>query len=323
MATLRPTYRLLIGVPGRSNAFAISLRLGMEEHIVERAKGLVSEESNEFETVVQNLEESRLAMEEERSRAAREHEAAARAAAEADRLRAELEERAARELEKAREEAARIVSTTRAQADALLQELENARKARDKELSAEQKARLKAGMRELENTSDPVRRSRSNEGYELPRPLVPGDDVLIFDIDKKATVLEVPKDGGLVLVQAGLIKTRVRLSNLRLLENNRIASGADTRKKTRTVTKQLSQREASMELDLRGQTVEEALMNVDSFIDHAQLSGRGQITIIHGKGTGALRNAVQQHLRRHPAVKSFRLGTFGEGENGVTIAELK
>ena len=323
VATLRPTYRLLIGVPGRSNAFAISLRLGMEEHIVERAKGLVSEESNEFETVVQNLEESRLAMEEERSRAAREHEAAARAAAEADRLRAELEERAARELEKAREEAARIVSTTRAQADALLQELENARKARDKELSAEQKARLKAGMRELENTSDPVRRSRSNEGYELPRPLVPGDDVLIFDIDKKATVLEVPKDGGLVLVQAGLIKTRVRLSNLRLLENNRIASGANSRKKTRTVTKQLSQREASMELDLRGQTVEEALMNVDSFIDHAQLSGRGQITIIHGKGTGALRNAVQQHLRRHPAVKSFRLGTFGEGENGVTIAELK
>ena len=215
------------------------------------------------------------------------------------------------------------MAATRAQADALIEELEAARKARNKELSAEQKAKLKAGIRDMENTSDPVRRSRSNEGYELPRPLVPGDEVLIFDIDKKATVLEVPKDGGLVVVQAGLIKTRVRMGNLRLLENNKIQNGAQPQKKTRTVTKQLSTREASLEVDLRGQTVEEALMNVDSFIDHAQLSGRGQVTIIHGKGTGALRAAVQQHLRKHPAVKSFRLGVFGEGENGVTIAELK
>lgn len=323
VATLRPTYRLLIGVPGRSNAFAITKRLGMDDSIVERARGLVSEESSEFENVVENLEKSRLEMEAERARAADEHEAARKAAEEAARQREALEKQAAQALEKAREEAARIVAATRAQADALLDELEAARKARNKELSAEQKAKLKAGMRSLENVSDPVRRARSNEGYVLPRKLAVGDTVLIYDIDKKATVLDLPKTGDLVLVQAGLIKTRVHMGNLRLLENNKISNGAQPQKRTRTVTKELSARTASLEVDLRGQTVEEALMNLDSFIDHAQLNGQGQITIIHGKGTGALRTAVQQHLRSHPAIKSFRLGVFGEGENGVTIAELK
>ena len=323
VATLRPTYRLLIGVPGRSNAFAISKRLGMEDSIVERARGLVSEESSEFENVVENLEKSRLEMEAERARAANEHEAARKAAEEAARQRETLEKQAAQALEKAREEASRIVAATRAQADALLEELEAARKARNKELSAEQKAKLKAGMRSLENVSDPVRRARSNEGYVLPRKLAVGDTVLIYDIDKKATVLDLPKTGDLVLVQAGLIKTRVRMGNLRLLENNKISNGAQPQKRTRTVTKELSARTASLEVDLRGQTVEEALMNLDSFIDHAQLNGQGQITVIHGKGTGALRAAVQQHLRSHPSIKSFRLGVFGEGENGVTIAELK
>lgn len=323
VSTLRPTYRLLIGVPGRSNAFAISKRLGMEDSIVERARGLVSEESSEFENVVENLEKSRLEMEAERARAAAEHEAARKAAEEAARQRETLEKQAAQALEKAREEASRIVAATRAQADALLEELEAARKARNKELSAEQKAKLKAGMRSLENVSDPVRRARSNEGYVLPRKLAVGDTVLIYDIDKKATVLDLPKTGDLVLVQAGLIKTRVRMGNLRLLENNKISNGAQPQKRTRTVTKELSARTASLEVDLRGQTVEEALMNLDSFIDHAQLNGQGQITVIHGKGTGALRAAVQQHLRSHPSIKSFRLGVFGEGENGVTIAELK
>lgn len=323
VSTLRPTYRLLIGVPGRSNAFAISKRLGMEDSIVERARGLVSEESSEFENVVENLEKSRLEMEAERARAADEHEAARKAAEEAARQRETLEKQAAQALEKAREEASRIVAATRAQADALLEELEAARKARNKELSAEQKAKLKAGMRSLENVSDPVRRARSNAGYVLPRKLAVGDTVLIYDIDKKATVLDLPKTGDLVLVQAGLIKTRVRMGNLRLLENNKISNGAQPQKRTRTVTKELSARTASLEVDLRGQTVEEALMNLDSFIDHAQLNGQGQITVIHGKGTGALRAAVQQHLRSHPSIKSFRLGVFGEGENGVTIAELK
>ena len=295
----------------------------MEDSIVERARGLVSEESSEFENVVENLEKSRLEMEAERARAADEHEAARKAAEEAARQRETLEKQAAQALEKAREEASRIVAATRAQADALLEELEAARKARNKELSAEQKAKLKAGMRSLENVSDPVRRARSNEGYVLPRKLAVGDTVLIYDIDKKATVLDLPKTGDLVLVQAGLIKTRVRMGNLRLLENNKISNGAQPQKRTRTVTKELSARTASLEVDLRGQTVEEALMNLDSFIDHAQLNGQGQITVIHGKGTGALRAAVQQHLRSHPSIKSFRLGVFGEGENGVTIAELK
>ncbi|MFR1477879.1 MAG: Smr/MutS family protein [Hydrogeniiclostridium mannosilyticum] len=154
----------------------------------------------------------------------------------------------------------------------------------------------------------------------MPRPLQVGDNVLIYDIDKKATVVELPERGDSAVVQAGIIRTRVPLENLRLLkqEKSRIPKAR--------VTKDIGQQPSGrslLELDIRGQTTGEALMEVDRFIDGAVLSGVHQVTIIHGKGTGALRAAVQAHLRSHPAVKSYRLGVFGEGENGVTIAELK
>ena len=161
-------------------------------------------------------------------------------------------------------------------------------------------------------------RERRDDNYVRPRPLVGGDEVLIYDIDKDATVLEEPKDG-MVLVQAGIIKTRVPLSNLRLMSKRQMKK----KNPTRTVTKNISTPEVASSLDLRGQTVEEALMEVDSFLDRASRMHLSQVTIIHGKGTGALRAAVQQHLRRCAQVKSFRLGTYGEGESGVTIAELK
>ena len=159
-----------------------------------------------------------------------------------------------------------------------------------------------------------------------------GDTVLIFDIDKKATVLELPKDGDQVLVQAGIIKTRVPMSNLRLVKEppKEAASGPNRRQRrvTRSVARGAQCQETPAgrsinEVDLRGQTTEEALMTLDQYIDHALLTGVHQITIIHGKGTGALRKAVQEHLRHHPSIGSFRLGVFGEGESGVTIAELK
>ncbi len=317
VATLRPTYRLLIGVPGKSNAFAISKRLGMSDAIVDRARELVSRESNAFEQVVSRLEEDRRKMENELQTLRASAAQAKRSAEEAERLREEAEVQAKREGERARQEAAQIVQKTRARADALINELEELRKQKNKELSAEQKARLRSGIKELEGVSDPVRKRRE-DNYVLPRPLVPGDEVLIYDIDKSATVLEEPKDGS-VLVQAGIIKTRVLLSNLRLQSKRQLKK----QQKGRTVTKNVSTPEVSSSLDLRGQTVEEALMEVDAFLDRASRMHLSQVTIIHGKGTGALRAAVQQHLRRCSQVKSFRLGTYGEGESGVTIAELK
>ena len=317
VATLRPTYRLLIGVPGKSNAFAITQRLGMDTAIVDRARELVSREGNAFEQVVGRLEEDRRKMEDELE-ALRASAAQAKANAEASqRLKDEAEAQAKKEIDRARQEAAQIVQKTRQRADALVGELEELRRQKNKQLSAEQKARLRSGLKELESSSDPVHQRR-DDNYVLPRPLVVGDEVLLYDIDKEATVLELPKDGT-VLVQAGIIKTRVPLGNVRLLSKRQLKK----KNPTRTVTKNVSTPETSSSLDLRGQTVEEALMEVDSFLDRAARMHLSQVTIIHGKGTGALRTAVQQHLRRCSQVKSFRLGTYGEGESGVTIAELK
>ena len=317
VATLRPTYRLLIGVPGKSNAFAITQRLGMDTAIVDRARELVSREGNAFEQVVGRLEEDRRKMEDELE-ALRAAAAQAKANAEASqRLKDEAEAQAKKEIDRARQEAAQIVQKTRQRADALVGELEELRRQKNKQLSAEQKARLRSGLKELESSSDPVHQRR-DDNYVLPRPLVVGDEVLLYDIDKEATVLELPKDGT-VLVQAGIIKTRVPLGNVRLLSKRQLKK----KNPTRTVTKNVSTPETSSSLDLRGQTVEEALMEVDNFLDRASRMHLSQVTIIHGKGTGALRTAVQQHLRRCSQVKSFRLGTYGEGESGVTIAELK
>ena len=178
----------------------------------------------------------------------------------------------------------------------------------------------------METEADPVEAKKADSGYKLPRPLKKGDRVLIFDIDKKAIVIAPADCAGQVEVQAGIIKTRVPLANLRLLESNGVTgsgTAAPHGRKPRGVTKELSRSAARTEVDLRGMTADEAIVELDRFIDAAVLSGVGQISIIHGKGTGVLRNAVTQRLRSHPNIRTFRLGVYGEGENGVTIAELK
>ena len=172
-------------------------------------------------------------------------------------------------------------------------------------------------MRDLEDTADPVK-NNENSSYKLPRDLKIGDSVLIFDIDKKAEVLELPEKGQ-VLVQAGIIKTRVPLSNLRLLNNEKVTV---PKRQERKVTKSVTAR-AQTEIDLRGQTAVEAIIATDQAIDTAILTNTHTLTIIHGKGTGVLRAEIHRHLKTHKAVKFFRLGTFGEGEAGVTIVELK
>ena len=235
---------------------------------------------NAFEQVVGRLEEDRRKMEDELE-ALRASAAQAKANAEASqRLKDEAEAQAKKEIDRARQEAAQIVQKTRQRADALVGELEELRRQKNKQLSAEQKARLRSGLKELESSSDPVHQRR-DDNYVLPRPLVVGDEVLLYDIDKEATVLELPKDGT-VLVQAGIIKTRVPLENVRLLSKRQLKK----KNPTRTVTKNVSTPETSSSLDLRGQTVEEALMEVDNFLDRASRMHLSQVTIIHGKGTG-------------------------------------
>lgn len=313
--TLRPTYKLLIGVPGKSNAFAISKRLGMEDEVVDRARELVSSESRQFEDVVETLEERRQSLDILLKQTKDELE---RARIDREKAQAELERAkrdAQREIEKSKHEASVLLSKTKAQAYALIDELEKAQKA--KSMSMEDRAKLKKNMRDLENTADPVKQ-QNNGSYKLPRELKIGDKVLIFDIDKKAEVLELPEKGQ-VLVQAGIIKTRVPLSNLRLLNDEKVTV---PKRPERKVTKTVSAR-AETEIDLRGQTAIEAIVAVDQAIDTAILTNTHQLTVIHGKGTGVLRAEIHRHLKTHKAVKKFRLGTFGEGESGVTIVELK
>ena len=315
VTTLRPTYKLLIGVPGKSNAFAISKRLGMEDDVIERAKLLTSSESRQFENVVESLEVSRkeLADELEKAREATLAAQQKQAQAEKELERAKVESK--REVEMAKHKAQELAAKTRAQAYAIIDELEQAKK--NQRYEAEQKAKFKTGMKALEETADPIKESEQGD-YKLPRPLQVGDNVLIFDIDKKAVVLEKPEKDS-VLVQAGIIKTRVKLNNLRLLEAEKVTV---PKRRERTVTKDVKSL-AKTEIDVRGQTAEEAIMSVDSALDSCMLSNIHMLTIIHGKGTGVLRSRIQQYLRHHKAVKSFRLGTFGEGESGVTIVELK
>ena len=315
VTTLRPTYKLLIGVPGKSNAFAISKRLGMEDDVIDRARILTSAESRQFENVVESLEISRreLADELERARQATLDAQQKQAQAEKELERAKTE--AKREVDMAKHKAQELAAKTRAQAYAIIDELEQAKK--NSKYDAEQKSKFKTGMKALEETADPIKESEKSD-YKLPRELKPGDNVLIFDIDKKAVVLEKPEKDS-VLVQAGIIKTRVKLNNLRLLEDEKVTV---PKRRERTVTKDVKSL-AKTEIDVRGQTAEEAVMSVDSAIDSCMLSNIHMLTVIHGKGTGVLRSRIQNYLRHHKAVKSFRLGTFGEGESGVTIVELK
>ncbi len=320
--SLRPTYRLLLGTPGRSNAFAICGRLGIDPAVIDRAKTLVSGDDRRLEEVVVRLEERRQALEEE-LRVARDKRREAES--EGHRTREQLAKMRMEQdklLEDARVAANRITEKARYEAERLLDELEAMRKQSRQGASAAQTAKtdLRRRLKELDAAHDPVQNKPTDSGYRLPRPLKIGDDVLIFDIDKKATVLALPDKSGQVEVQAGIIRTRVPLSNLRLIEQ-KVASAPRGSVKKQTASR--AERSAETDLDLRGMASDEGLLEVDRFIDNAVMAGLPQITIIHGKGTGVLRTAVQQHLRRHPSVKTFRLGTFGEGESGVTIVELK
>ena len=328
VATLRPTYRLLIGVPGRSNAFAISLRIGMEEKVIERAKELVSTENSRFENVVASLEESRRGIEREREDVRTLKAQADREKQQAEAKKEEIETLREKELEKARGEALRIVERAKREAASLMLEIEKLKKeskntADANDLARRAKQQMKRGLGKLQETTGSSLHIEEDESYVPERPLKAGDSVIIAGMGTAATVIEPPDKNGNVLIQAGLMKTRVKQETLRL--TNKKESSKPKIPLTRTVrgTESRATAKVNTSCDLRGKTVDEALMELDMFIDSAVMSGINEFTVIHGKGTGALRSAVQTHLRSHPQIRTFRLGVYGEGENGVTIVTLK
>lgn len=320
-ATMQPTYRLIIGSPGKSNAFSISSKLGVPQGIIDRAKSLVSSENQRFEEVVANLEKARIDLENQNKELTKLKNEQAEKTAQLEKELDELNEKKAGELEKARVQAMRIVESCRMQSDELLGQLEDMRKQQNKADLASVKSRQKSAMSKMYDTANPVQQ-RERKEYKLPRPLKRGDKVLIFDIDKTGILASDPDSSGNVFVQAGIMKTKVNVSKLRLIENEPKVTVQNKRVSKAGIQSKL-QRKPSLELDIRGCAVDEGIHELDMFIDNAVLSGAGIITVIHGKGTGVLRAGIQKHLKSHPSVKSFRPGLFGEGEDGVTIIELK
>ena len=325
--TLRPTYRLLIGVPGKSNALAISEKLGLDMGVISRANELVSTENKQFENVVDQLEETRLRMEKEYEHAKQLAAKAEKDKADAEKLRDEISVLREKEMEKARSQALRVVEQAKREAYSLMQELEKLKKEQQKtkdaaELARRAKAMVRKGIDSIDAAADPVIGVIDDDkDYVLPRALVAGDTVIIRDIGKSAKVLSPADKNGNVEVQAGSIKTRVKLANLRLVESN--VKKQEKRSTARVQAESRLNMAASTRLDLRGMTVDECLIELDRFIDQGLRTGLNEFTVVHGKGTGALRSAVTRYLKASPFVKSSRLGVYGEGEDGVTIVTLK
>lgn len=318
VATLSPTYRLLVGVPGRSNAFAIAERLGLSTNILDYARGEVAEEDQRVEHMIASLEENRLTAEQERLEAEKLRK-------ETEQLRGryqeeldQLERQRERMLEKAEEEARQVVQKARSESERIITEL---RQLAREEGAAVKEHRLIAARKGLEE-AEPERRPKSSgrRQFTKTRAIEPGDEVQVHSLRQKGHVVELAGSKE-AIVQLGIMKMKVSLDDLELLD---VAPKAAQPKQRAVVgVNRTRDDRIRSELDLRGANVEEALMEVDRFMDEAFMANLGQVYIIHGKGTGVLRSGIQDYLRRHKHVKSYRLGNYGEGGAGVTVAELK
>jgi len=321
--SLRPTYRLIIGTPGKSNAFAISQRLGLPDTIVEDARDRVNTENIAFEDAVANLETTRVTLQDEQQqvqRLLREAEADRR---QAEEYKLKLERAHDNAAQSARREAEKILSDARNTAESVMAELREMQKAAASNAAGESDWKKinedKAGIfRRLNEAEQSFSDEEPGEAAPPQRKLVPGDKVRLRGIGKDAEVISVSRDGVLSL-QAGIMKVTARENEVILLESE---TPQEIKRQIAAGDAQLRDIAAKPELDLRGMQTDEAIPVLERFLDNARLANLNVVTVIHGKGTGALRQAVQQSLRREHRVKSFRLGRFGEGEDGVTIVEL-
>ncbi len=324
--SLRPTYRLIVGSPGCSNAFAISESLGMPADIIADAKTRVSEANSRLEDVIGKLERSRTELENEREKIKALREEAESYEKEIRQEREALEAAKSAELEKARLRAMTIIEQTKAESNELIDELEKLRKEKDKkdfsENVAGMRSKTKQSFNRMYDTANPIEKHDPNKDYVLPRKLRRGDTVYVTDLQRQGIVSGEPDGSDSVFVQMGVMKSKINISRLRLVETEKTTfKGKPARSVGKVGVK--AQRRGSMELDIRGCACDDGVYRLDAFIDRAVMSNISTVTIIHGKGTGLLRSAVHNRLKNHPSVKSFRTGLFGEGEDGVTIAELK
>ncbi len=325
VATLKPTYRLIIGTPGKSNAFAISAKLGLSEEIISAAREHVHREHQRFEEVIERLEATRL-------EADRNREEAMRLKSEYERLKADTEKEiktrffeAERQIERDRKKAQQMLESARASSEFVFAQLEKAKKAEEagrlsEELDKTRRA-VRLSIRENDDKINPVE-EKTNEKYVLPRDLKKGDKVYIVNIDKEGILLDTPDRSGSVMVQAGILKTRTKLSNLQLIEEKPQVISGKSKKPAADYHAKVN-RDFRDEIDLRGLLGDEGWLAVDKYLDEAVIANFHSVRLIHGKGTGALKNALWKHLGTDRRVATFRLGRYGEGDGGVTIVELK
>lgn len=321
--TLRPTYKLLIGVPGRSNAFAILKHLGMTQDVIDNAKAIVGSDNRDFEAVLEKLEASRHALEEERKVAEEMTEKARKIEEKAQSEMDKIETLKARELDKAKREAQKLIDAAERKSSQFLLELDKLKKEQTSsnatEIARKTRRAVKAQMGEMDDLVNPNELADNwDYDYKLPRNPVPGDRIVIKGIGE-GEVLEFKNNN--VFVKSGLLKTRVKLSDIMILDKPKKKPVKTQHNVYRTSSR--ADADVKTEIDMRGETVDEALSELGLFIDRCVLNNIEEIRIIHGKGTGALRSAVTDCLKTHPNVSEYRLGRYGEGENGVTIAKLK
>ena len=318
--SLRPTYHLLVGIPGKSNAFAISRRLGLGEDIIEDARSRVSSDSASFEATIEKLEQTRVLLEKDRELAAKKLREAEENAKKSALLRKELEVRLEKADLKAKRDAERILQEARDTAEATFRELDEMREKANEEENIQRINEARSELRRKLNMSQEALRAQDGPApaeQKSARPVRPGDTVQLKSMGMKAEVVSVSPDRVLTL-RAGIMNVTAKEDEVLLLE------GVQP-KPRQTAASSATLRAAAFpaEVDLRGMEVIDALLTAEQYLDGAVMAKLKTVTIIHGKGTGALRTAVQNMLRHNKAVKSFRLGRFGEGEAGVTIVELK
>ena len=314
--TLRPTYRLSIGVPGKSNAFEISRRLGLPENLIDAARKLLSGNAIRFEDVIANAEYHRQVAEKERQLAEEASRETVRLRNEAEQLRKEMEQKREQALRKAREDAKHIVDQARRESESVIAELKKMKKN-----AASGDASVNDLRRRLDKESDALAEGLGRgetDGGEAPKTVKAGDQVKILTLGVEGTVLAPPDEKGEVRLQAGMMKFTAELSQLRLIRQAPAKEKTTVKAKTGMMT-----RTVKSECDVRGMNLEEALDAVSLYLDEAVLAGLNEVYVIHGKGTGILRAGIQQDLRKNKHVKSFRRGMYGEGEDGVTVVTLK
>jgi DNA mismatch repair protein MutS2 len=320
VSTLKPTYRLLIGIPGKSNALYISRRLGLEDSIVSKAKGFINNDNIDYEDVILSLEKSRQRIEKEKTKAIIKSRESSSLKADLERKLKGIEGEKKKIINEARKEAENILETAKKRADEFMYELNILKKEGTIKGSARIEAEFKTKYKDVfdNNTGTPhvntTESQISDESY-IPKT---GDEVLIIDMNQKATVIEPPDKNNEVLLLAGIMKIKMHISNLKHL------SAKETEKRlVNTFKLDKTDKNPSLEIDIRGLAADEVDTKVGKFLDDSSLMSINEVFIIHGKGTGTLRSAVHAYLRRNPLVKSFRQGTFGEGESGVTVVVLK